>query len=222
MGLATYSIIFDLDGVLLDSESDMSWMKKALEDTLDYFHIEVTEDNLTKLDRKNLSKFPEIAAFFNINVKDLWKIRNYHYTKRKIEAIQTEQILLFPDVSALYQFANSSELAILSNSPQEVVDVFLKQFHLEKIFTAGIGRSDKYEDIFKLKPHPLLWQRLKPLLIGNTIFYVGDRTTDEIFAHKMKMKFFGLNRYQDLFNPGYSTLYEIINEINKIVYKKTN
>ena len=220
MSSVTYSIIFDLDGVLLDSESEMTWMKKALEDTLNYFNIQVTEDNLTKLDRKNLSKFPEVASFFNINEQDLWRMRNYYYTKRKIEAIQTEQISPFSDVSAVYQLVNSSELAILSNSPQEVVDVFLKKFNLENIFTAGVGRSDKYEDIFKLKPHPLLWKKLKPLLFGNTIFYVGDRATDKIFAEKMNMKFFGLNRYQDIFNPGYSSLHEIVNEINKVIQKK--
>lgn len=217
MVLMKHSIIFDLDGVLLDSESDMTWMNYALEDTLEYFNIEVNEGNLKKLDRKNLSQFPEVAVFFNINEKELWKIRNHHYTKRKIEAIQTEEICPFSDVSAIKQLGYNSELAILSNSPQEVVNAFLEQFHLDNIFTAGIGRSDRYEDIFKLKPHPLLWQKLKPLLHGNTIFYVGDRLTDEIFAQKMNMKFFGLNRYQDLFNPGYSSLHEIVKKINKII-----
>jgi phosphoglycolate phosphatase-like HAD superfamily hydrolase len=222
MSSVTYSIIFDLDGVLLDSESKMKWMKKALEDTLRYFHIKVTEDNLKKLDWKNLSKFPDVAAFFNINEKELWKMRNYHYKKRKIEAIQTKQISPFPDISAVSQLVDSSELAILSNSPQEVVDVFLKQFHLEKIFTAGVGRSDEYEDIFKLKPHPLLWKKLKPFLNGNTIFYVGDRATDKIFAKKMNIGFYGINRYENIFHPGYSSLHEIVKEIYKLIHKKSN
>ena len=162
MTLITYSIIFDLDGVLLDSESDMSWMKKALEDTLLSFNIEPSIENLEMLDHKNISKFPYVAKTFGINAKQLWKNRNSFYTKRKIEAIESNQIRPFEDVSALEPMKHICELGILSNSPQEVVDVFLNHYHYENMFSVAIGRTDKYEDIFKLKPHPLLWQKMKP------------------------------------------------------------
>lgn len=213
----TYAIIFDLDGVLLDSESDMSWMKQALIDTLQTFNIKPTEENLNMLNHKNLTQFPHVANFLNLNVKELWKIRNLHYTKRKIQAIQKELIRPFPDIEAVQRLHYIAELSILSNSPQEVVDIFLTQFNLEKMFTSSIGRSSKYEDIFRLKPHPLLWQKLKPLLTGTNLFYVGDRPSDEIFAKKMNMTFFGLNRYHTVFTNGYSSLYEIVTKIQDII-----
>lgn len=217
MNSSTYAIIFDLDGVLLDSESDMTWMKQALADTLQSFNIQPTDENINKLDRKNLTQFPDIATYFNLNVEELWKVRNFFYTKRKIEAINTKKIRPFPDVNAICSLHSKAELAILSNSPQEVVEAFLDRFDLEEIFSAGVGRSSKYEDIFRLKPHPLLWSRLRPLLSGDILFYVGDRISDKIFAKKMKMNFFGLNRYHTEFDDGYSSLHEIIRGIQNII-----
>ncbi|MBS3777782.1 MAG: HAD hydrolase-like protein [Candidatus Thermoplasmatota archaeon] len=211
----TYAIIFDLDGVLLDSETDMSWMKQALIDTLNEFGIQPTKKNLEILDRKNLEKFPSVATYFNLNVKELWHVRNYHYTARKVEAIKTKQIHPFPDITAIESLQRDAELAILSNSPQEVVDEFLKMFNLQHLFTAGVGRSSDYKDIFRLKPHPLLWKKLKPDLTATTFLYVGDRRSDRIFAEKMNMIFFGLNRYYTAFPDGFSTLYEISTEIKK-------
>jgi phosphoglycolate phosphatase len=212
-----YAIVFDLDGVLLDSESDMTWMKNALIDTLIYFNIPPNDENITFLDTKNLSKFPEVANNFNIEVKDLWKIRNKFYTSRKVAAITNEEILPFPDITALDQLHPQTELAIISNSPQEVVEAFLKQFKLQYLFSTCIGRSKDYEDIFRLKPHPLLWQKLKPFLHASSVIYVGDRASDQEFAQITGMTFLGLNRYDHVFTTGYASLHEIVNEIQKII-----
>ena len=54
-------LIFDLDGVLLDSESDLSWLYKALEKTLAHFGLESSNDNLDKIHPKNIYRIDETS-----------------------------------------------------------------------------------------------------------------------------------------------------------------
>ncbi len=52
-----YGVVFDLDGVLLDSESDLTWLYEALKKTLEYLEIETSEENLSKIHSKNVHRF---------------------------------------------------------------------------------------------------------------------------------------------------------------------
>ena len=197
-------------------------MKKALEDTLHSFNIGVNDEILSMLNHKNISKFPDLAKELKTDSQNLQENRKNFYTHPKIEAISSNRIRPFKDVASIAILKPFSELAILSNSPQEVVDTFLTHFHYDHLFTAAVGRTDKYEDIFKLKPHPLLWQKLKPLLTGEKMYYVGDRVSDQIFAENMNMNFYGLNRYNNEFEHGYNSLEDIVKEIKKQICTNKN
>ena len=79
-----YGAVFDLDGVLLDSESDLSWLNTALKKTLEHLGIESSEENMMKIQSKNVHKFDEISIELNVEAEDLWETRNREYIKKRL------------------------------------------------------------------------------------------------------------------------------------------
>ena len=202
-------VVFDLDGVLLNSESDLSWLKRALSKTLREFGIENTKENRCKLYPKEVKNFKETSKEFKVNPKDLWRSRNQHYINEKIKAIKTEEIKPFPYVNSIYKLEKHT-LGIISNSPQKVVDIFIKHFNYKDLFDAGIGRGSKLSDLKYIKPNPHLYEKLKQKIGSGKYIYVGDTENDRKFADNTGMKFLHLTRNDN----GFKNLKDIIQYIN--------
>lgn len=79
-------IVFDLDGVLLDTESNFDWLYKALKETFKEHGIEESEENLMKIHPKNVSTFEKMSDELGVRAEDLWKTRNRNYTEEKMSA----------------------------------------------------------------------------------------------------------------------------------------
>jgi len=90
----SYGAVFDLDGVLLDSESDLTWLYTALEKTLEHLGIESSEENLMKIHSKNVHKFDAMSIELSVEAEDLWETRNREYIEEKIRAMKNGMIKL--------------------------------------------------------------------------------------------------------------------------------
>lgn len=191
----TSKIVFDLDGVLLNSEENLEWLNRALKKTLSAHNLKITEKNIEKLYPGKLRNFKKVVRDFGIDPKKLWKTRNTNYTQEKIRAMKNRDIGPYQDVPALYRL-KAYELYIISNSPQEVVDAFVEEFDYWNLFTAWVGRSSKLSDLNRIKPHPYLFEKLKQRIGkgASNFFYVGDRDVDRQFAKKVRMRFLHLKR----------------------------
>jgi phosphoglycolate phosphatase len=200
-------ISFDLDDVLIDTESNLNWLYKSFKKTLAEYGIDSSKENLQKFHSKNLHRFDMICKEFGVKPEELWETRNGNYIKEKIKAMKNRELIPFPDVNSLYKLKGSYGLTIVSDSPQEVVEFFIGEFNYEDLFDFGIGRGSKFGDLKKLKPaaHPL--KKLKEVIQYDNIIYVGDSEKDREFAENTGMEFILLSREAD---KGFNSLDAVV------------
>jgi len=204
-----YSLVFDLDGVLLDSEADLSWLTRAAERTLYHFNIIDPLKNIESLYSKNVVQFKEMSKLIGIDPNVLWPIRNRLYTEEKLKAMRDQTIKPFSDISTLYRLKGYYEFSIISNSPQSVVDFFIDHLGFVDLFSFGIGRGDTIQDIIHMKPHPYLFDRFKEKTSAKRFIYIGDQESDRIFAKNTGMDFHLIDR-QRRQHDGFSSLDDLV------------
>lgn len=189
-------VVFDLDGVLLDSESDLSWLDRAMGETLESVGLEDTEANRALLFPPTHDSLETVADAAGVPTERLWEIRNRRYTEAKLEAIESGIIGPYPDLDVVRELADRYPLGVVSNSPQVVVERFVERADLERIFDILVGRGTALSDIGRLKPEPHLYHRLHEQTTTDDYVYVGDQESDRQFAERTGMAFIHLNRDQ--------------------------
>ena len=204
-------VAFDMDGVLLDSESDLDWLDRALEDTMATFDIEATQENFELLYPAGLRKFEEAAAAFDIPEKELWKTRNEYYNLEKISALESGEIGPFDDVDALFDLHEDVPLSIISNSPQNVVETFVETADLEELFVHLVGRKNEFDAINHLKPDPHMYELLHSEVAADEYVYVGHNDSDEEFARATGMDYIDLDREAGPI----ADLYDVVAEVRR-------
>ena len=215
----SYGAVFDLDGVLLDSESDLTWLYTALEKTLKHLGIEASEENLMKIHSKNVHRFNEMSIELDVKAEDLWETRNREYIKKKIRAMKNRTIKPFSDVDCLYKLKGKYGLSIVSNSPQEIVDFFIEEFNYTDLFDCGIGRGGNLIDLKKIKPNSHLLERLKKRIQNEKLIYIGDSENDRDFAKNTGMWFVFLSR-EGAKREEFNTLDKIVKYLLNIELQK--
>jgi phosphoglycolate phosphatase len=204
--MKTDNVVFDLDGVLLDSETNLDWLDRAMERTLEKLGIPVTRENVEKLYPGGLQEFEKSVEEFSIDPEKIWTIRDGYYIAEKLEMIERGNLKPFPDVEALDELLVQYSLGIISNSPDEVVDRFVRTYGFEDTFKAWVGRGSGLDSLKIMKPDPHLFRQLKDEMGGGKFWYVGDREVDRKFAEVTGMEFLYLSRNSE----GFESLTEIV------------
>ncbi|MGM0397631.1 MAG: HAD family hydrolase [Halobacteriota archaeon] len=187
-------VVFDLDGVLLDSESNLSWLDRAMGETLEAVGLEDTEENRASLFPPTEASIRAIADAAGVPVKRLWTVRNRRYTDAKLAAMESGTIGPYPDADVVPELADRYPLGIISNSPQVVVETFVEQVDLDGVFEVLVGRGNALADIGRLKPDTHLYDRLHEQTTTDEYVYVGDQESDRRFAERAGMAFIHLDR----------------------------
>jgi phosphoglycolate phosphatase len=194
------NVLFDLDGVLLDSESDLEWLNRALKDALEDLGVPTTEANLKKLYPGGLDEFEESVNDFPGTPDEIWRVRDKYYVAKKVSMIEKGKLEPFSDVSYIEKLKPEYSLGVISNSPKEVVDLFLKNYDLSGIFEDWVGRGSRLEDLKRIKPDPYLFGEIKRNMGEGQYWYVGDRESDAEFAENAGIDFLRLTRNENGFH----------------------
>ena len=152
------AVIFDMDGVLIDSEP-----LHVLSDTtlLDRLHIDIPENHLHKfVGVTNPVMWKELIAEFNIQT-DLEEILNMHLSL-KLKLLKKGNYVPIDGVTELLQllYSNDIPIAIASSSPSMFIKEVIKLLKLEKYIKVWVSA----ENVKESKPKPDVFLKAAELL----------------------------------------------------------
>ncbi|MFW5965563.1 MAG: HAD family hydrolase [Halodesulfurarchaeum sp.] len=187
-------VAFDMDGVLLDVEANLEWLERALNDALTAVGVEPTAQRRALLHPRNLRDFPSAARELGVDPDTLWPRRHDAYVREKTAAIHDGEIGPFPDVDRVHDIAAEYPVSVISNSPQPIVDTFLTDTGLDSTVEVAIGRGSTIDALDRMKPDPAYFETLHSQVGEEEYVYVGDTSSDALFAGRTGMDFIHLNR----------------------------
>jgi HAD superfamily hydrolase (TIGR01509 family) len=185
MKLAPSAILFDMDGVLVDSLD--SWWK-ALNNALQRFkHEEITRDAFIKTywghdlkaNLKRLHLRPEVAKFCNITYGN-----------------HLDYVAIYPDTKNTLQSLATYKKAVITNTPSDCARQILRKFQIEQYFEAVITS----DDVVRSKPAPeIVFKACERLGVDvKTVLLIGDTESDVKAGHAAGCTVVGLNIPADI------------------------
>jgi beta-phosphoglucomutase family hydrolase len=148
------TVIFDLDGVIIDSEP---------------VHFKLEKQMLEEL--KIAVSFEEHSSYVGMSSENMWEAiaskHNLTYCPEELvekkhslyinHLIREKNLYPIPKVAGLIKelYKNNFKLIIASSSPPEVIDAVLKKFNLSNYFMATVSGTK----LTHSKPHPEIFLR---------------------------------------------------------------
>jgi len=185
MKLTPSAILFDMDGVLVDSLD--SWWKALNSALLRFKHQEITRDEFRKTywghdlkaNLKRLQLNPEVATFCNITYGN-----------------HLDYIHIYPDTKITLQKLSSYKKAIITNTPTDCARQILRKFSIEQYFQEIITS----DDVLKAKPDPeIVFKACERLGVDpKTVILVGDTESDVKAGRAAGCMVIGLNIAADI------------------------
>ncbi|WP_367388158.1 HAD family hydrolase [Lewinella sp. LCG006] len=154
-------VLFDMDGVIIDSEL---LHKKAYYETFDALGVEVSEELYkTFTGSSTINAFQRLVAHFNLEEDPEELVLQKR--KRYVDFFENDPKLhLVNGVEAIikYFYHKGLTLVLASSSAMENIDRVFNRFDLHQYFTAKISGAD----LKASKPHPEIFE--KAAMLGRT------------------------------------------------------
>ncbi|MFT4868242.1 MAG: phosphoglycolate phosphatase [Candidatus Nanohaloarchaea archaeon] len=174
------AVIFDKDGVLLDSmDDDYKWADEMRKNMLGAQGKEITIQEAEKLARtSSVNKFSALLKDLGINIETLRNIEK-EISKRKIEKIKAGEFRLFQDTQKVLEEITLPK-SVVSNAPMETTRFVIEEYsldnHFEAVKSPSLHDLERYVEL--KKPNPEMLEEVIERMDARNPVMVGDSDED--------------------------------------------
>lgn len=191
--MAYNSLIFDMDGVILNSLVDSErWKYEAVDSSLEKEGLDPSsiskKDKDALLGDKGYKACLKKAKDVGVDPREVWRIVAQETSAARQRQIDNGDFELYPEamntIEALHQ--EDIPMAIISNAPESAVQITIQNFDLKRYFKFYAGVRN-FEDLQARKPHPNHLELAKAELKRSPSMYVGDAESDLVAARRASL-----------------------------------
>ncbi|MFB6116831.1 MAG: HAD family hydrolase [Candidatus Nanosalina sp.] len=178
------SVIFDMDGVLLNSlVEDEAWKYRAVREALERKSIDPEE-----VPKKDLERFLgdygreeciAVCSEYNLDAGEVWKLIAETTNLARIEKVKNGDFRLYSDARSFLEALHPRDpgLGLISNAPEDAVKTTVRFFNIERYFNYYRG-VESFRDLKKRKPNPDHLEIAEAELKKPPYLYIGDAPSD--------------------------------------------
>jgi phosphoglycolate phosphatase len=185
------SVIFDLDGVILDSMQEQEWKYRATRDALSELGVDESyeEEVLDAvLGDKGYEECVRVCGEIGVDPRRAWSLVAEKTSQARMEQIEENGFGLIDGAEQVLEELreNQVKLGVISNAPDQAVEMVVDYFDLRGYFKFFRG-VQSFEDLKARKPHPNHLELAKFQLKRDPYVYIGDHESDVQAAANAKM-----------------------------------
>ncbi|MFB6114742.1 MAG: HAD family hydrolase [Candidatus Nanohalobium sp.] len=187
------SVVFDMDGVVLNSLVDNEeWKYNAVDEALDEEGVDPESLSKDKKDSllgdQGYSECVKTAKEVGVNPRKVWNTVAEKTTLSREQQLEDRKFELYDGARDTIEALNDKDIkmGIISNAPEMAVELTIEHFDLKRFFKFYAGVRN-FEDLQARKPHPNHLELAKAELKRDPFSYVGDHESDLVAAQRADM-----------------------------------
>jgi phosphoglycolate phosphatase-like HAD superfamily hydrolase len=194
------SVIFDMDGVILNSlVDDENWKFEAVREALRDKNVDPEGLSRSELGAvmgdQGYKEVVRKSAELGLDPGEIWRHVAFKTTEARAGQIRDGNFEIYDGARQVIEFLHSEdvELGIISNAPEKAVEATIEYYDLKKYFKFYAGVRN-FEDLQARKPNPNHLELAKAELKRKPMVYVGDAESDVIAAQRADLDSIWVNR----------------------------
>lgn len=193
------SVVFDMDGVLLDFEGDgFKWKYDAVRKVLEDHGVDTEEMSRDTLNLfigdRGVQACIDACNKRDLDARTIWTDIAEETSKSRAKQMKKGNFALFPEVKeVLDQLDGDVKMGVISNAPETALRETVNFFDMKHYFDFFRGIED-FEDLSDRKPNPDHLDYARAELKREPFIYAGDHQTDIEAAINANMESVWVNR----------------------------
>ena len=186
------SVIFDLDGVLLNSMENEEWKYEATREALNELGVDASNLDKNVLDSilgdGGYEECVSVCGDLGVDPQTAWSLVAEKTSRARMKQIEHNDFGLIDGTKETLEELRQKKvkMGVISNAPDQAVELVIDHFDLRSYFKFFRGVST-FEDLKDRKPHPNHLELAKFQLKRDPFLYIGDHESDVMAATNADM-----------------------------------